>query len=190
MISTSSPLLVLCICKSPVIWLHSTILIILSSHAHGSLCLYLMEFCIKLKEKIRMYALSLSHLHNEPQIWCKWWYHDDVIKWKHFPRFWPFVRVPGDFPTQRPVMRNFDVFFDLRPNIRLSKHWWGWWFETPSHQLWRHCNAQCKYYWFFGAQSVSMFISTINNYWSSQWITTYRRQIITRTIDDSVHWRI
>ena len=19
------------------------------------------------------------------------WYHDDVIKWKHFPRYWPFV---------------------------------------------------------------------------------------------------
>ena len=21
-----------------------------------------------------------------------WLYHDDVIKWKHFPRYWPFVR--------------------------------------------------------------------------------------------------
>ena len=21
--------------------------------------------------------------------------HDDVIKWKHFPRYWPFVRVTG-----------------------------------------------------------------------------------------------
>ena len=21
-----------------------------------------------------------------------WWTHDDVIKWKHFPRYWPFVR--------------------------------------------------------------------------------------------------
>ena len=21
-----------------------------------------------------------------------WWNHDDVIKWKHFPRYWPFVR--------------------------------------------------------------------------------------------------
>ena len=24
--------------------------------------------------------------------------------------------VPGDFPTQRPVTRSFDVFFDLRLN--------------------------------------------------------------------------
>ena len=25
-------------------------------------------------------------------------YHDDVIKWKHFPRFWPFVRSPANSP--------------------------------------------------------------------------------------------
>ena len=48
--------------------------------------------------------------------------------------------VPGEFHTQRPVTRSFDVFFDLRPNKRLSKQWWGWWFETPSCPLWRHCN--------------------------------------------------
>ena len=68
--------------------------------------------------------------------------HDDVIKWKHFPRYWPF-----EFPAQRPVMRNFDVFFDLRLNKRLSKQWWGLWFETPSHPLWRHSNdVQCLFY--------------------------------------------
>ena len=33
------------------------------------------------------------------------------------------------------------VFFDLRLNKRLSKQWWGWWFETPSHPLWRHYNV-------------------------------------------------
>ena len=38
---------------------------------------------------------------------------------------------PGEFPTQRPVTRNFDIFFDLRLNKRLSKQPWGWWFETP-----------------------------------------------------------
>ena len=29
--------------------------------------------------------------------------------------------VPGEFPAQRPVTRSFDVFFDPRPNKRLSK---------------------------------------------------------------------
>ena len=49
--------------------------------------------------------------------------------------------VPGEFPTQRPVTRSFDVYFDLRPNKRLSKQWWGWWFETQSCPLWRHRNV-------------------------------------------------
>ena len=48
--------------------------------------------------------------------------------------------VPGEFPAQRPVTRSFDVFFDLRLNKRLRKQSWGWWFETLSCPLWRHCN--------------------------------------------------
>ena len=65
--------------------------------------------------------------------------HDDVIKWKHFPRHWIFVH--GEFPTQRPVTRSFDVFFDQRLNKRLSKQWWGWWLEKLSRPLWRHRNV-------------------------------------------------
>ena len=49
--------------------------------------------------------------------------------------------VPGEFSTQRPVTRIFDVYFDLRPNKRLSKQSWGWWFETLSYPLWRHRNV-------------------------------------------------
>ena len=35
---------------------------------------------------------------------------------------------PGEFPSQRPVTRRFDVSFD----IRLGKQSWGWWLETLS----------------------------------------------------------
>ena len=49
--------------------------------------------------------------------------------------------VTDEFPAQRPVTRSFDVFFDVRKNKQLSKQWWGWWFDTPSHPLWRHCDA-------------------------------------------------
>ena len=49
---------------------------------------------------------------------------------------------PGEFLTQRPVTRSFDVSFDLRLNKRLSKHTWGWWFETLSGPLWRQRNEQ------------------------------------------------
>ena len=38
----------------------------------------------------------------------------------------------------------FDDFFDLRLNKQLRKQSWGWWFETPSHSLWRHWSV-CRY---------------------------------------------
>ena len=47
----------------------------------------------------------------------------------------------GEVPAQRPVRRSFDIFFDLRPNLRLSKKLGGWWFETQSRPLRCHCNA-------------------------------------------------
>ena len=50
--------------------------------------------------------------------------------------------VPGEFPAQRPVTTSFDVFFDLHPNKRLSKQWWGWWFEMLSCPWWRQRNGQ------------------------------------------------
>ena len=34
-----------------------------------------------------------------------WWlrfYHDDVIKWKHFPRYWPFAREIHRSPVNSP----------------------------------------------------------------------------------------
>ena len=55
--------------------------------------------------------------------------------------------VAGEIPTQRPVKRNFDVFFDLRLNKRLRKQSRDWWFETPSCPLWRHRNELCNMKW-------------------------------------------
>ena len=49
--------------------------------------------------------------------------------------------VTGEFPSQRPVTRTFDVFFGLCLNKRLSKQSRHRWFETPSRSLWRHCSA-------------------------------------------------
>ena len=54
--------------------------------------------------------------------------------------------VPGEFPAQRPVTLNFDVFFDLHLNKQLSKQSWGWWFETLSRPLWWHCNVAVRNY--------------------------------------------
>ena len=51
--------------------------------------------------------------------------HDDVIKMETFSALLaPCVGnspVTGEFPTQRPVTRSFDAFFDRHLNKRLSK---------------------------------------------------------------------
>ena len=51
--------------------------------------------------------------------------------------------ITGEFPAQKPVTWSFHVFLDLCLNKRLRKPWWGWWFETSSRSLWRHCNVMC-----------------------------------------------
>ena len=49
--------------------------------------------------------------------------------------------VTGEFPSQRPVTRSFDIFFDLYLNKLLIKRPWHRWFETPLRSIWRHCNG-------------------------------------------------
>ena len=73
------------------------------------------------------------------------WVHLDFTKplWRHQMNTFSALPVPvtGEFPSQRPVTRSFDVFFGLRLNKRLSKHSRRRWFETLLCPLWRHCNA-------------------------------------------------
>ena len=76
--------------------------------------------------------------------------------------------VTGEFPTQRPVTRSFDVFFDPRLNKRLSKQWRGWWFETPSRSLWRHYNA-FRRQWLCSLW-ISMELTVSNLHSNTQWI--------------------
>ena len=67
----------------------------------------------------------------------------DVIKWKHFPHYWPFVRGIHWSPVNSPHKGQWCralMFFDLRLNKQLSKQPWCWWFQMPLHSLWRHCN--------------------------------------------------
>ena len=92
------------------------------------------------------------------------WIHDDVIKWKHFPQYWPFVMGIHRWPVdsfnrgqRRGALMIYLIFAWTN----------GWenngrrWFETPSHSLWRHCyentifikenlkmmSAKCRPFW-------------------------------------------
>ena len=60
--------------------------------------------------------------------------HDDVIKWKHFPCYWPLVRGIHRSLVNSPHKGEWRGALMLSLicalNKRLSKQWWGWWFET------------------------------------------------------------
>ena len=43
-------------------------------------------------------AQADSQKANNVELWC----HDDAIKWKHFPRYWPFVRGIHRGPVNSP----------------------------------------------------------------------------------------
>ena len=69
--------------------------------------------------------------------------HDDVIKWKHFPLYWPFVRGIHrslvNFPHKGQWRWALVFSLICALNKRLSKQSWGWWFETPSRPLCWNC---------------------------------------------------
>ena len=74
------------------------------------------NFCILIKDSLKFVPNGL--IENNP---ASWWRH----QMETFSALLAICAgnspVPGEFPTQRPVTRSFDVYFDLRPNKRLSK---------------------------------------------------------------------
>ena len=70
-------------------------------------------------------------------------FHDDVIKWKHFPRCWPFVRVIHRSPVDSPHKGQWRGAWIFSLICRLSKQSRSRWFETPSRSLWRHYHDKC-----------------------------------------------
>ena len=88
-----------------------------------------------------------------------WWQKEDSFHMKTSSTGNIF-RVTGplcwEFPAQRSETRSFHIFFDLRLNKQLNKQSWGWWFETLSRSLWRHCKSS--------SQGQSSFVS-ICSFW-------------------------
>ena len=92
----------------------------------------------------RPWLTSKIHVSQQRRGFITWWRH----QMETFSALMALCErnspVTGEFPSQRLVTRSFDVFFDLCMDKRLSTQSWGWWFETPSCPLWRHCN---DYFW-------------------------------------------
>ena len=78
-------------------------------------------------------------------MWIKAVFHDDVIKWKHFPRYWPFMRGIHRSPVNFPHKGKWrgDLIFSL------IYVWINGWVNNReagdlrqlSCPLWRHCNV-------------------------------------------------
>ena len=81
---------------------------------------------------------------------------DDVINWKQFPRYLPFVRGIHQSPGNSPHKGQWRgaLMFSL-----IS----GWWFETPSRPLWRHCNKLVdKIFWNLESQIICTILFSRN----------------------------
>ena len=91
-------------------------------------------------------ATLLSTCHSSC---CSYSYtsHDDVIKWKHFQRYWPFVRgIHRWIPRPKASDAELWRFLWSAPEQAIELT-----IETPviwdaSRSLWRHCNATVAVY--------------------------------------------
>ena len=68
-------------------------------------------------------AWSMNNMHlciRDVSLFSKTMTHDDVIKWKHFPRNWALwgnSPVTGEFPSQRPVTQELWCFLWSEPTV-------------------------------------------------------------------------
>ena len=72
--------------------------------------------------------------------------HNDVIKWKHFQRYWPFVRGIHRSPVNSPHKGQWRGALMLSLICVWIDGWvkksWGWWLGTSSRPSWRHCSFE------------------------------------------------
>ena len=74
--------------------------------------------------------------------------HYDVMTWKQFLHYWPFVRgihwSRVDSHNKEPVRRVFDDFFDGSLNRLLNEQSSCQWFQTLLCPCVCHCNVFCQ----------------------------------------------
>ena len=101
---------------------------------------WLLSYCNPCSEHFTLYHKNFENGSKDGR------FHDDVIKWKHFPRNWPFVRGIHRSPLNsqhKGQWRGALMISFICVWIEwLSKQSWGWWFETLSRSLWRHRNVK------------------------------------------------
>ena len=112
-------------------------------------------------------------------VWCS---HDDAIKWRHFPRYWPFVRGIHQYLVNSPhkgQWRAALMFSLICVRINGWVQWWGRWIEMLSRPLWRHRNGYIGahddiikrkhflHYWHYFVQEIPCW--AVNSPHKGQW---------------------
>ena len=68
--------------------------------------------------------------------------HDNAIKWKHFPRYWPFVQGIHRSPANSPHKDQWRKALMFSLICAWINDWvnklWSWWFEADSSPLCHH----------------------------------------------------
>ena len=126
------------------------------THKHCCIKEYLKGSVMKCKLHFLMADILLRQISYTAQIA----YHDQVVKWKHFPHCWSFVRGIHqslmDSPHKGQWHMSFDVFFQLHLIKRLSKQSRCQWFGMPLGSLWRHYYGQQELFWGNKSSSPSL----------------------------------
>ena len=107
----------------------------------------------------------VSNPHPWSEISC-----NDVMTWKRFPHYWPFVRgiqklsldSPHNGSDWSPVMKNFDVSFVVILGQLLNKQSSCQWFEMTEHS----CDItvmmlsirKSRHIWLFGLQTDNLWL--------------------------------
>ena len=101
----------------------------------------------------------------------------DVIKWKLFPRYWPFMRGIHRSPVNSQHKGQWRGALMFSFNYVWINGWvqqpWGWWSEMPSRSLWRQYNETLtshKCVAAFGSVLVLTFRMICIDSWSIHWI--------------------
>ena len=111
------------------------------------------------------------------------WVHDDVIKWKHFPRYWPFVRGIHRWPSDFSYKGQWCGALIFSLICAGTKRWW---FETSSRSLWSHCNAVSS------KPKISLHFRENQDYWQTVKLSNERCATTSWNPGDNVHgiWQL
>ena len=111
-------------------------------------------------------------------------FHDDVImiKWKHFPRYWPFARGIHPHKGQQRRALMFSLICAL--NKWWSKQSWSWWLETPLRPLWRHCNVNPDLFHYLLSWSYLKCVFTqLYCYWLLDYVLLYLVNLLCKSLE-------